>query len=257
VGLQTLFRNPLAEPYILGVSAGASFGIAFALVVGLGQQPFAVYFIPLMAFVGATLTIMLVYTLSRILRLKPISVLLLGFAVSFILAGLVTLLQFMAQKDVYHIFFSLLGSFSTFNWGQVQVLLIFVPLGIILLMFKVKDLNVVLMGDDYAQQSGVNIKGLTEYLVIVTSLLTAVAVSTAGIIGLIGVVIPLIVRLMVGLDHKILLPGSILLGALVLSVSDTLARTIVMPSELPVGVITALIGAPLFIYFLVKYGGMF
>ena len=113
------------------------------------------------------------------------------------------------------------------------------------------------MGDDYAQQSGVNIKGLTEYLVIVTSLLTAVAVSTAGIIGLIGVVIPLIVRLMVGLDHKILLPGSILLGALVLSLSDTLARTIVMPSELPVGVITSLIGAPLFIYFLVKYGGMF
>lgn len=254
VSLQTLFRNPLAEPYILGVSAGASLGVALSVVTGTSIQSFGPYVTSFMAFFGAVFAVMLVYSLSKLLGMKPISVLLLGLATSFMLAAVVTFLQFLAQKDVDLIFAWLMGSFSTASWTHVNVLILTVPVGVTLLFIRAKDLNVLLMGDHYAEQVGVNVKGLTEYLVIVTALLTAVAVAAAGIIGFVGVVIPLIARFLVGLDHKILIPASCLLGAIILALSDTLARFVIRPSELPVGVVTSLIGAPLFVYFLIKFG---
>lgn len=254
VSLQTLFRNQLAEPYILGIASGALLGVCIVVVLGVAQQPFGPYTMSFMAFLGAFLTTLLVYTISKAFGLRPISVLLIGLAFSFLLSSMATFLQYLALKDIHLIFSWIMGSLSAIHWNHVQIMVLVIPLGLFLLLIKVKDLNAILLGEEYAKQLGVDIKNLTQYLIIIVAVLVSVSVASAGIIGFVGLVIPHIARLLVGYDNKFLMPASALIGASFLSMSDALSRTIIRPSELPIGVVTSLIGAPLFIYLLLKRG---
>ncbi|MCP8317315.1 MAG: iron ABC transporter permease [archaeon] len=254
VSLQTLFRNQLAEPYILGIASGALLGVCIVVVLGVTQQPFGPYTMSFMAFLGAFLTTLLVYTISKGFGLRPISVLLIGLAFSFLLSSMVTFLEYLALKDIHLIFSWIMGSFSAIHWNYVQIMVVIIPLGLFLLLVKVKDLNTILLGEEYAKQLGVDIKNLTQYLIIVVAILVSVSVASAGIIGFVGLVIPHIARLLVGYDNKFLMPASALIGASFLSMSDALSRIVIRPSELPIGVVTSLIGAPLFIYLLLKRG---
>ncbi|MEM3709765.1 MAG: iron ABC transporter permease [Nitrososphaerales archaeon] len=254
VSLQTLFRNQLAEPYILGIASGALLGVSIIVALGVSQQPFGPYTMSFMAFLGAFLTTFLVYTTSKAFGLRPISVLLIGLAFSFLLSSIVTFLQYLALKDIHIIFSWMMGSFSAIHWSHIQIMAVIVPLGLFLLFIKVKDLNAILLGEEYAKQLGVDIKKLTQYLIIVVAILVSVSVASAGIIGFVGLVIPHIARLFIGYDNKFLMPASALIGASFLALADALSRTIIRPSELPIGVVTSMIGAPLFIYLLLKRG---
>jgi iron complex transport system permease protein len=254
VSLQTLFRNQLAEPYILGIASGALLGVSMAIVFGIAHQPLGPYTISFMAFFGALFTTLAVYAISKVFGLKPTSVLLIGLAFSFLLSSAVTFLEYLAAKDIHLIFAWLLGSFSGIHWIHIKIMAIVIPLGLLLLFIKVKDLNAILLGEDYAKQLGIDVKKLTQYLIVVTSILISVSVASAGIIGFVGLIIPHIARLTVGHDNKALMPASALIGASFLSLSDALSRVIARPSELPIGVITSMIGAPLFIYLLLKKG---
>jgi iron complex transport system permease protein len=254
VSLQTLFRNQLAEPYILGVASGALLGVSITVALGFAYQPFGIYTMTFMAFFGAFFTTLTVYMMSRAFGLRPASVLLMGLAFSFLLSSIVTFLEYLALKDIHVIFAWLLGSFSGIHWNHIKIIMVVVPLGLFLLFIKVKDLNAILLGEDYAKQLGVDVKKLTQYLIVVTSILISVSVAFAGVIGFVGLVIPHIARFTVGYDNKTLMPASAFMGASFLSISDALSRVIVRPSELPVGIITSIIGAPLFIYLLLKKG---
>lgn len=254
VSLQTLFRNQLAEPYILGIASGALLGVSIIVALGVSQQPFGPYTMTFMAFFGAFFTTFLVYTISKAFGLRPVSVLLIGLAFSFLLSSMVTFLQYLALKDIHIIFSWMMGSFSAIHWDHVYIMAVIVPSGLFLLFIKVKDLNAILLGEEYAKQLGVDIKKLTQYLVIVVAILVSVSVASAGIIGFVGLVIPHIARLLLGYDNKFLMPASALIGASFLALSDALSRTIIRPSELPIGVVTSMIGAPLFIYLLLKRG---
>ncbi|MEM3383014.1 MAG: iron ABC transporter permease [Nitrososphaerales archaeon] len=254
VSLQTLFRNQLAEPYILGIASGALLGVSIIVALGVSQQPFGPYTMSFMAFLGAFLTTFLVFTTSKAFGLRPVSVLLIGLAFSFLLSSIVTFLQYLALKDIHIIFSWMMGSFSAIHWSHIQIMAVIVPLGLFLLFIKVKDLNAILLGEEYAKQLGIDIKKLTQYLIIVVAILVSVSVASAGIIGFVGLVIPHIARLFLGYDNKFLMPASALIGASFLTLSDALSRIIIRPSELPIGVVTSMIGAPLFIYLLLKRG---
>lgn len=256
VALQSLFRNPLAEPYILGISAGSSLGAILAVTSGLVYiQALGAYTVSMLAFLGALMTTAVIYAIASRIGFKPTTILLLGLAVSFVVSSISSLLQYLHNKDALILLTLLLGSFSTSNWIKLNVLIITVPIGVAVTFLMAKELNAILMGEDYAKQIGVNVKNLTERLVIITSLLTSVSVAVAGIIGFVGILVPHIARFLVGLDHKVLIPASALMGATILSLSDVLSRYLLRPAELPVGIVTSLMGAPVLVYLLFKLRG--
>ena len=250
---QGLFRNPMADPYVLGVSSGAALGAVVAMLTGstLYFANFAV--VPLFAFIGGVSTIVLVYYMSRVGKVVPVMTLLLaGIAVSAFLSAVVSLLTYFAGEKLDQIVFWMMGGISGASWSRVAAMLPYVLVGFCCIHFYAKELNVMLLGEETARHLGVNTERVKKVLLAAASLLVAVAVSTTGIIGFVGLVVPHFIRLAVGPDHRILLPASALLGANLMIAADTLARNIIAPAELPVGIITALVGAPIFIYLLKK-----
>jgi iron complex transport system permease protein len=252
--LQGLLRNPMADPYIIGVSAGASLGATIAMALSLGFSLFgALYAIPLAAFVGALGTVFLVYTLSRNSEgMSMLTLLLIGIAVTSFFSAIVTLIRLISSDTTLTIVFWLLGSLNLTTWNYVYLIspLVFIGLGVML--YFARDLNSIALGEDQAKHLGVEIETLKQIMLVCVSLMTAAAVSISGIIGFIGLIIPHIMRLLVGPDHRILIPASALAGAIVLIACDTIARTVMSPSEVPVGIITALLGGPFFIYLLTR-----
>ena len=248
---QALFRNPLADPYIIGVSSGASLGAALAIVCGLtlGWAGFGA--VPLMAFAGGLAAIALVYQLSRQGGVVPVMTLLLaGIAVNAFLSAFVSLLIYFAGEQLHQIVFWMMGGLGGARWSYVRVMLPYVLIGFGIIYFFARELNVLLLGEDTAVYLGINAEKVKIIYLIAASLLVSAAVSTSGIIGFVGLVVPHIIRLVAGPDHRFLLPASVLTGAILLTGADTLSRTIIAPSELPVGIITALLGAPFFLYLL-------
>jgi len=248
--MQGLFKNPMADPYILGVSAGASLGAALAIVSGkagfLGP-----WTLPLYAFLGAIFSTWLVYSLARLGNKVPVYTLLLaGVAISSLLSSLVSFIMLINAEELKQIVYWMLGSFSGTGWDQVKVAWPFLVLGIIFLSFFAKDLNAMLFGEEAAQNLGVNVELTKKLLLTFSALTVAAAVSVSGTIGFVGLIIPHLVRLLVGPDHRILLPTAILVGAIFMVLTDTIARTLLAPVEIPVGIITAFCGAPFFIYLL-------
>lgn len=249
---QGVFRNPMADSYLLGASAGASVGYTVAVLyvssaltlVGMGiAQVFA--------FVFALLTVFLVLFISRVGTKIPITTLLLsGIVVNIFLLAMETLMELRSGQALMGIVAWLAGGFSNIVWLQVWAILPFVFIGVTITYFFTRDLNVLSMGDETAQHLGVNTEKTRMFLLVIASMMTAAAVAISGVIGFVGLIIPHMTRLIIGPDHRILLPASTIVGAIFLVICDSVARVATGAAELPVGVITALVGTPFFIYLL-------
>lgn len=251
--LQGLLLNPLADPYMIGVSSGASVGAAIAVLLGC-QGLFMGFGIPLFAFIAALISVSIVYALAR--KNGQVSVL------SFILAGVVvgsfmwaalTFMLTIGQQNLEEIIFWTMGSLGGLDsWRRVMIVFPFAIGGFLVLCTFARDLNIFSLGEESAKYLGVEVESLKRIIIALATLITAAAVSVSGIIGFIGLMAPHITRRIVGPDHRILIPCSALLGAIFMIAADTIARTMMRPSEIPIGVITALLGAPFFLYLLRK-----
>ncbi len=248
---QGILRNPLADPYILGVSAGAALGacsvIALQYITGLYLIPI----LPIFALVGAFISISLVYLLSRKKSHLPMTDLLLaGVAVNFFFSAIITLLLAISRREIHSMVLWLMGDLSTASWQKVFLIVFPVFLGTMLLISSSLELNAMALGEEEALHLGVQTERLRLKIFFIGSVMIAIVVSFTGLIGFVGLVIPHIARLMVGPDHRIMLPVSALAGSIFLIICDTIARSIIAPTEIPIGAITALVGAPIFIHLL-------
>jgi iron complex transport system permease protein len=245
---QSVFRNPVCDPHILGISSGASIGAALAFIFGLD---FYLFGVTSFALVTAFLTLLLMLGIAQFSKVKSSYIMLLvGISLNFLMASALTLLMVMNHQEMQKIIFWTMGSFATVSYYDLQF---FIPLFLICTFFIFllsKDLNIMQLGDTQAQSLGVNTKRITYLSLIISSILIAAVVSICGVIGFIGLIIPHLVRIIWGNNTRRLFAFSILLGAIFLLLADTLARTLITNAELPVGSITALVGAPYFIYML-------
>jgi iron complex transport system permease protein len=248
---QGLFRNPLAEPFVIGASGGAALGATLAITLGwtagwLGFAP-----IPLAAFAGAILAVGLAYAISEISgQTNILTLLLAGIALSSAFSAGVSLLMVLNDRDFVNAFFWLLGGFSGRSWHDLWLALPYVSIGLMGLGLLARPLDMLAFGEETAQGLGVAVRQVRLLIVLCATLATAAAVASSGIIGFVGLIAPHVARLLWGPVHATLLPTSMLLGALLLVLADTAARTLLAPIELPVGILTALLGAPFFLYLL-------
>lgn len=251
--MQCLFRNPMAEPGLLGISSGAGLGATIAIITGVNTTFFGMGATAIAAFFGAILTMLIVYNISRTGSKMSSTVLILaGTAVSFMNSAVIQLLMIFRRDRMDYIMLWTMGSFTTSGWNKVLILLPFLAIGLVILLLYARQLNVISTGEETAQSLGIEVEKIKKILLAVCSLITAACVSTAGIIGFVGLIIPHIFRLVVGPDQRILLPYSIVGGAAFLVICDTLARVIAPPAEIPVGAITAVFGSPFFIALLIR-----
>jgi iron complex transport system permease protein len=246
---QALLRNPLADPYILGVSSGAAVGAIVAMLMGLGTLSFG---LPLASFIGAFLTILVVFYFGRQDgKIHPNTLLLAGVITSSFLSALIMFFISISQKEELHtIIFWLMGDFSFSNYQAVGMIFPYILFAFLILYFRARQFNLILSGEESALQLGVDVERLKLLSYLCASLITAASVSVCGLIGFVGLIVPHSVRLVFGPDHRLLIPSSALVGASFLIASDTFGRTLLAPVELPVGVITAAFGGPFFIYLL-------
>ena len=249
--MQGFFQNPMADPYIVGVSAGAALGATVALSLSLDFWFAGLHSASIFAFGGALLVTGLVYAISVRAGRVPVTVLLLtGIALGSLAAALTSLLMITTSEDLHRILYWILGSFASRRWEHVAMVWPLVLVGAAVVHVYARDLNLILQGEDNAQFLGVQVERTKRVLLVTTALLTAAAVSVSGIIGFVGLVVPHIMRMLVGPDHRVLFPASMLGGAMLMVAADMLARTIVAPAEIPIGVITALLGCPFFLFLL-------
>jgi iron complex transport system permease protein len=246
---QALLRNPLADPYILGVSSGAAVGAILAILLGLSTFSLG---LPLASFLGALLTILVVFYFGRQEgKIHPNTLLLAGVIIGSFLSALIMFFISISQREELHtIIFWLMGDFSFANARAILIIVPYILLGVFLLYLRSRQLNLILSGEEHAVQLGVDVERVKLICYLSASLITAASVSVCGLIGFVGLIIPHSVRLILGPDHRLLIPSAALVGASFLIASDTFARTILSPTELPVGVITAAFGGPFFIYLL-------
>jgi iron complex transport system permease protein len=249
---QGLFKNPMAESFVLGVSAGAALGGAIGMIIGISRV-MGIGGTGLMAFLGALFTTYLVYQLGRTGgRVSMTSLLLAGMAINFMLSAAISLLMIFNRQRMDNIIMWTMGSFANSTWGKVVLSFVTVMAGMLVTRFFARDLNILLMGEEEAKYLGIDVERTKKILLALSSFIAAMAVAVSGIIGFVGLIIPHAIRLVMGPDHRVLLPYSAVVGAIFLIIADTMARTLVSPMEIPVGIITALAGAPFFLYLLSK-----
>ena len=253
--MQGMFRNPLAEPHILGVAAGASFGAMLAMSLELNNMLFGMGPVALFAFLGGIIAMFTVYALSRAGGTMSSSGLLLaGIAVGSILTAATTLIMSLNRDKLEKIIYWTMGSLSVAGWSTVLWSLPMVVVGSLGLMLFSRQLNIMALGEEEAQHLGVNVDRLRMYLMVLSAVATAGAVSAAGIIGFVGLVIPHVIRMIIGPDHRRLMPLAMVSGGVFLLIMDTVSRNIVPSMELPVGILTSLVGGPFFVWLLIKKG---
>ena len=246
---QGLFRNPLADPYFIGVVQGAALGAVIAFLLPNGGQ--SVLIVPLFAFCGALVSIFMVYNLARVGKNLPMTTFILaGVALGALFGSAVSYLIISSGDKIHGIVFWLMGSFALSHWLEVWLVLPCVLVGVGVILLFARHLNVMQLDEEQAQQLGINVERLKIILLAMAVLITAAAVSFTGIIGFVGIIVPHAVRLLWGADHRFLLPLSVLSGAIFMMLADLLARSLLAPTEIPVGIITALVGAPFFFYLL-------
>lgn len=245
---QGLLRNPMADPYVLGISSGAAFGATIAIIMGLG-----IFGLSSMAFITALLTVFFVYTVSRTgSRLSMSTMLLAGIAISAFMSAIISLLMLLNHDQFSRIVFWTMGGFSLVSWPQVIYSSPLILIGSFVMYAFSRDVNAILTGEESAEHLGVNAELVKKIILILGSLVTASCVSVGGIIGFVGLIVPHISRLIVGPDNRVLVPFSALFGASFLTFADLLARVILKPVEMPIGIITATFGGPFFLYLLVR-----
>jgi iron complex transport system permease protein len=248
---QGLFRNPLADPYLIGVASGAGLGAALAMNLQKLNLFWGVIAVPMAAFIGALATVFLVYALARIGKTVPTTNLILaGVAFSSFATAVTSFLMLRSTGELLRVFSFLLGGFSQAGWRPVLTVLPYITIGLGTLLLNGHALNLLQFGDDQAQQLGLPLTRTRTLILVAASLATAAAVSFSGIIGFIGLIVPHVMRLWFGADYRRLLPLSLIGGAAALLLSDVLARVIIAPQELQVGIVTALFGAPFFLWVL-------
>ena len=245
---QGLLRNPMADPYVLGISSGAAFGATIAIIMGLG-----IFGLSSMAFITALLTVFFVYTVSRTgSRLSMTTMLLAGIAISAFMSAIISLLMLLNHDQFSRIVFWTMGGFGLVSWPQVIYSSPLILIGSFVMYAFSRDVNAILTGEESAEHLGVNAELVKKIILILGSLVTASCVSVGGIIGFVGLIVPHISRLIVGPDNRVLVPFSALFGASFLTFADLLARVILKPVEMPIGIITATFGGPFFLYLLVR-----
>lgn len=248
---QGMFKNPMADPYIIGISSGAALGATIAIILKLDINIFNISIITVFAFIGALLAVTIVYNIAKVKNKIPITYLLLaGVATGQLFTAIMSFLMVLYNKDMTKIIYWTLGSLSGKGWAPIKSIAIPIIVIMFVLNLFAKDLNIMLTGEESAQSLGVDVEKTKIYILILGTFITALVVSVSGIIGFVGLIIPHIVRLLIGPDHRILLPVSALVGGIFMIFADTMARTIISPTEIPVGIITALFGGPFFIYLL-------
>lgn len=251
---QGLLRNPLADPYTLGVSSGASVGAVCVLFFQISLPFVGSFTLPLLSIIAAFITIFLVLIFARSIEpsMKVETIILTGIIFSSFLGALLSLMIALSGEELRQIIGWLLGSVSMRGWSYIRIILPFFIIGSFILLLNARELNAMSFGEERAKHLGVNVERRKLAVLAAGSLLTGAAVAVSGTIGFVGLVIPHLVRIIWGPDHKRLLPLSIMIGAGFLILADLTARTIIQPAELPIGVITALIGAPVFAVILVR-----
>lgn len=252
---QTLFLNPLADPHILGVSSGAGLGAAVGIVLGIPVSGYALSAIGIFAFLGGLLAMGLLFLLSgRTLKTETGKILLAGVALSSLFSAIMSFMMMMSHEKLTQIYYWTMGSFNGATWDKVIFMTcVTVPIGLIL-QYHTADLNILLAGDEEAHALGVPTGRIRKRLILLATFLVAATVATAGIVSFIGLVVPHALRLMRIRNLKTLLPASALLGAAFTALCDLFARMILAPSEIPVGIITAFFGVPLFLSLLYRSG---
>ncbi|MGH7934781.1 MAG: FecCD family ABC transporter permease [Candidatus Binataceae bacterium] len=255
VALQALVRNPLAEGGILGISGGGAFGAIIALVL-FSRMSGVDAIVPLCAFGAALLSTVAVYRLALVDgRLEPFTLLLVGVIFNAFWGAAIMLVNSVVNFYFTHsILFWLMGSFEAPTYHEVLLVAVLGCAGFIVLGVRARDLNLLSLGDDAAAELGVEVDGLRRIVFVATSIMIGAAVSVSGIISFVGLIVPHIIRLALGADHRLLLPASILGGAAFTVAADLIARVVIAPAELPVGAITALCGGPFFVYVLRREG---
>ena len=254
---QGLFRNPLADPYLIGAAQGAALGavIGFLLPIELTVMGFGL--IPLLAFSGAIMSVAVVYLLARVGKTVPVTTLILaGVAMGALWGAIYSYLIIISGDKIQPIIFWVMGSFSMTDWSEVGIVLPYMVAGIIVILLYSRSLNVMQLDEEQAKQLGINVERTKLILLAASTLITAAAVSFVGTIGFVGIIIPHAVRLLWGPDHRFLLPLSVLTGAIFMILADLIARTVMAPTEIPIGIITAICGVPFFLYLLRRRKGI-
>ena len=247
---QSVFRNPLTDPYVLGISSGASLGAAIAILLGLEALLLGVGGMALLTGLLSMLIIFKVATIGN--RMHTSTLLLTGVCLTFLITAIISLLMALRQDKMESIIFWTMGSFASASWLDVIILVPVALAGLFVVVYYSKDLNLLLAGSETAKSLGVEVEKVKRRLLLATTLMVAFSVSTCGVIGFVGLVVPHCVRLVCGANNRKVVPYSIFVGGLFLLLCDTAARTLLPPNELPVGSITALVGAPMFIVLLYK-----
>lgn len=252
-GFQAVLRNPLADPYTLGVASGASVGAAFIILFGL-QTFIGQWSIPVVAFTTGMTTLFIVYKLASTQGKSQLETLILsGVVVQAFLGAFVSFMVSLSGEVVNEILYWLMGSLSMRNWDYSLLLLPYLGVVVVILIGFSRSLNLLALGERQAAHLGVHVERAKLIVLVVSTLVTAAAVSVSGVIGFVGLVVPHLVRLIVGPDYRIIIPISTIVGGIYVLWADTIARIALSPREIPLGVVTAIIGAPFFAYLLNKH----
>ncbi len=252
VALQALLRNPLADPFVIGISSGAALGAAIALLFGVGISMGSISALPICAFAGALLALMIMYRISLVqYGFSVYTLLLAGVVLNAIFSAFIMFLTSIADPNrAFGMYAWLMGTLTGPDWPTMGMLLLYLTVGLIVLGTHAQSLNLLTLGEETARSLGVDVERVKKSVFLAAALLTGAVVSFSGIIGFVGLIIPHAIRLVVSADHRLLLPVGGLAGGMFLMLADTVARTALSPSEFPVGVITALVGGPIFLWLL-------
>jgi iron complex transport system permease protein len=248
--MQSVLRNPLASSYTLGVSSGASLGVALMVIFGMTIPFLGKFSLPMIGFLFGLGTVLLAISMAMQLdkSLENQTIILIGMVLSLFVSSLLTILIVLSKEHLEQIIFWQMGSFSAIKWGHVFVLFVIIVPGILFLMYFAQELDIMTFGEEQAISVGIDMRRMKIVLITASALLTGTAVAFVGIIGFIDLIAPHVVRKIYGASHRIVLPMSALFGGAFMTIADLVSRTIISPSELPIGAVTTLIGAPFFAY---------
>lgn len=252
--MQGLFRNPLADPGLLGISSGAGLAVAISIVIPLGLPPLLALWLPtLAAFMGSLVVTLMIFSFSRLALGNLSRLLLVGIAINALCGAAVGVLSWLSNdQQLRQLALWGMGSLSAAQWPSLAVCAVLILPALIAIQLRARRLNLLQLGEEDAHYMGIDVKRTQRQLLVLSALLVGTAVAVSGIIGFVGLVVPHLMRFCLGSDHRWMLPGSALAGAILLLLADTLARTVVVPAEMPVGLLTSLLGGPWFLWLILR-----